>query len=268
MPKSRTFTVGGLDDPPRINGVSVRTGRQSYLGLHESMLPKTTTGLRPNTPEHDAFLKSCEDVYKTDQAKLDKTNPKDILGATKPMLGLNPRVALLWMAKAFEFGAHGRDANGVQVRPKGYGEYNWRDRHVSEMVYVHAMERHIADYLDGQDLAADSKVKHLGHIMACAAILLDAEECGAIKRDRPKPGKAADLIERMTINKDSAKTELPSRTLTEQWFQDSYNALLKEIDNDTSLNLTSRVARSSKRRGKGRRQGKADRHGRGRKARQ
>lgn len=221
----------------------------AYLGVHESMLPKTTTGQRPLE---------------------DKTNPKDILGATKPMLGLNPRVALLWMAKAFEFGAHGRDANGVQVRPKGYGEYNWRERDVSEMVYVHAMERHIADYVDGQDLASDSKVKHLGHIMACAAILLDAEECGALKRDRPKPGKAADLIERMTIKKESAKTENKLSYNIEidfdRLWQDALNNFEKELLNGTEPLLRHRAG-PSKRRGKGRRQGKADHHGRGRKAR-
>lgn len=136
----------------------------------------------------------------------DRTNPKAALGATKPMLGLNPPVALLHMAKAFEFGAHGRDANGVQVRPKGYGEFNWRNTDIAEMVYVHAALRHWADYLDGEDVASDSKVKHLGHIMACCAILLDAEECGTLVRNRPPKGKAASLIERMTIKTPVANT--------------------------------------------------------------
>lgn len=136
----------------------------------------------------------------------DRTNPKAALGATKPMLGLNPPVALLHMAKAFEFGAHGRDANGVQVRPKGYGEFNWRNTDIAEMVYVHAALRHWADYLDGEDVASDSKVKHLGHIMACCAILLDAEECGTLVRNRPPKGKAASLIERMTIKTPAANT--------------------------------------------------------------
>lgn len=203
----------------------------------------------------------------------DRTNPKDILGATKPMLGLNPRVALLWMAKAFEFGAYGRDANGVQVREKGYGEYNWRDRAVSEMVYVHAMERHIADYVDGQDLASDSKVKHLGHIMACAAILLDAEECGALKRDRPKPGNAADLIERMTIKKkEPAKTEDLKVNIEidcEKLLHESMAKLEKEMFNGSLGTLYRNLphVRAAKRRGKGRGQVKADHHNRRRKAR-
>lgn len=129
----------------------------------------------------------------------DRTNPKEILGKTKPMLGLNPRVALIWMAKAFEFGAHGRDAEGKQVRPKGYGEYNWRNTDIRSMVYVHAIERHLADYIDGEDVASDSKVKHLGHIMACCAIALDAEENGTLIDDRPPKGKAGSLIDRLTV---------------------------------------------------------------------
>ncbi len=136
----------------------------------------------------------------------DKTNPKEILGKTKPMLGLNPRVALVWMAKAFEFGAHGLNALGEKVRPQGYGEYNWRNTEIRTMVYVHAMERHIADFVDGEDVADDSKVKHLGHIMACAAILLDAEECGTLIDDRPPKGKAASLIARLT---HAIKSALP-----------------------------------------------------------
>lgn len=264
--------VGDMDSPPRIStkrGNKWDTVEVRGEGDGAYFAPKTTTGLRPNTPEHQKFLDECVAVYEKNQAKMDKTNPKDILGATKPMLGLNPRVALLWMAKAFEFGAHGRDANGVQVRPKGYGEYNWRERDVSEMVYVHAMERHIADYLDGQDLASDSKCKHLGHIMACAAILLDAEECGALKRDRPKPGKAADLIERMTIKKESAKTESPDLLLTDKWFNETYVALIKEIENDQAPAPAFIAIRRSRPagRGKGRRQVKANHHGQRRKAR-
>lgn len=221
---------------------------------------------------------------------MDKTNPKEILGATKPMLGLNPAVALLWMAKAFEFGAYGRDAQGNQVREKGYGEYNWRETTIAEMVYVHAMQRHMLDYLDGEDLASDSKVKHLGHIMACCAILLDAEECGTLKRNRPKPGKAASLIERMTIKKpavaetitiDFAKTFQRISNLSPEAFEAEYQKAYKKFLADQYSNLEKEYLHdagpeffepptdffSSERRVKSRGQVKADHHGRRRKAR-
>lgn len=224
----------------------------------------TTTGQRDLT-KYPAVVTGRMPAAKMD----DRTNPKAALGATKPMLGLNPPSALVWMAKAFEFGSHGRDALGAQVRPKGYGEYNWRNTEISEMVYVHAMDRHKADYLDGQDLASDSKVKHLAHIMACCAILIDAEECGTLVHDRPPPGKAAELIERLTVKKEPVKTESPDLLLTDKWFNETYSALLKEIENDQAPAPAFIAIRRSRPagRGKGRRQVKADHHGQRRKAR-
>lgn len=126
------------------------------------------------------------------------TNPKDLLGMKKPPLWLNPRAALLWMAKAFEFGAYGVNALGEKIREKGYGPYNWREKKVSATVYIAAAERHLAEYLDGDNVADDSKVKHLGHAMACCAIILDAEENGNLIDDRPPKGPASKLIKFLT----------------------------------------------------------------------
>lgn len=127
------------------------------------------------------------------------SNPKDVLGMKKAPLALNPSVALIHMAKAFEFGAYGRDANGVQVRPKGYGIYNWRENAVSAMVYINAAQRHLAEYLDRTDVADDSKVQQLGHVMACCAIVLDAMEQGNLIDDRPLKGRASEVIERLKV---------------------------------------------------------------------
>ncbi len=136
----------------------------------------------------------------------DSTNPKDLLGNKKPPMWLNPRAALVWMAKAFEFGGYGVNALGEKVREKGYGPYNWRENPVRATVYIAAMERHLAEYLDGDDVAADSKVMHLGHIMACAAILIDAKELGNLVDDRPVKGPVAQLLSRLTL-KDPPKPE-------------------------------------------------------------
>ncbi len=139
------------------------------------------------------------------QTPADTTNPKDKLGAKKPQTWLNPRAALMHMAKAFEFGAYGTDAEGVQVRknadgsPFGYGPFNWRDKKVKATVYIAAMDRHIAEYLDGDDKASDSKCLHLAHIMACAAILIDAVENGNLIDDRPMRGPAAKVIAALTL---------------------------------------------------------------------
>lgn len=135
---------------------------------------------------------------------IEGTNPKDLLGMKKPQMWLNPRAALVWMAKAFEFGGYGLNALGERVREIGYGPYNWRTKPVKATVYIAAMERHLAEYLDGDDLASDSKVPHLGHIMACAAILIDATELGNLVDDRPTKGPVARLLTALTL-KDPPK---------------------------------------------------------------
>jgi hypothetical protein len=52
--------------------------------------------------------------------------------------------------------------------------------------------------LDGEELAADSGVHHLGHARACCNILLDAAENGFLVDNRPKKGKTSELIDRLT----------------------------------------------------------------------
>lgn len=123
-------------------------------------------------------------------------NPKEAMGQAKPPLGLIPPSAEIEEARAFNYGAfHAPRKDGGF----GYGPFNWRENPVKLMTYIHAMKRHIDDYLDGQHDAADSGVHHMGHLRACAAIIIDAESCGMLIDDRPKPGKAAELIEKYTV---------------------------------------------------------------------
>ena len=53
------------------------------------------------------------------------------------------------------------------------------------MTYLGAMKRHIDALLDGEDLAPDSGVHHLGHIAASCAIVLDAGKNGTLVDNRP-----------------------------------------------------------------------------------
>lgn len=104
----------------------------------------------------------------------DLANPKDLIGAKKLSLTVFPDVAL----------AHGTHAmmNGA----KKYGPYNWRDKKVRASIYIEAARRHLAQWLDREEHAYDSGVHHLGHAMACCAILLDAQEAGCLVDDRPQ----------------------------------------------------------------------------------
>lgn len=123
------------------------------------------------------------------------TNPKDRVGMKKPPLELIPPVALIHESMAFKDGA------------KKYGPYNWRDEKVSARIYVAAAMRHLQEWLDGEELSQDAHVHHLGHARACCGILLDAQSLGQLVDDRPKPGKAAELIAQFT---EKTSTPIPS----------------------------------------------------------
>jgi hypothetical protein len=100
-------------------------------------------------------------------------DPKRAAGALKPQLQLIPPVFNEAVAAALSHGA---------VK---YGPWNWRENKVEMMTYLGAMKRHIDALLDGEDLAPDSGVHHLGHIAASCAIVLDAGRHGTLVDNRP-----------------------------------------------------------------------------------
>lgn len=115
------------------------------------------------------------------------SNPKTLVGITKPPLHAIPPSALLHLGLAM--------VNGERK----YGPFNWRDDPVSFSVYYDAAMRHWLAAWDGEDVAPDSGVLHLGHAMACAAILIDAAACGTLNDDRPKvKGPTPVLIQALT----------------------------------------------------------------------
>ena len=113
-------------------------------------------------------------------------NPKTVYGLKKVALALNPFPALIHMARAFMDGA------------RKYGPYNWRKKKVSSTVYIHAAQRHIAQWFDGEEQDPVSKVHHLGHAMACLAIILDAQAVGNLNDDRPPAANTGDLLRALT----------------------------------------------------------------------
>ena len=86
-----------------------------------------------------------------------------------------PPVAVIQLGAAMQDGAN------------KYGTLNWRDTGVTASVFYDAMMRHLLDWRDGNNKASDSGVHHLAHLMAGAAIVLDAESRGILNDDRPSP---------------------------------------------------------------------------------
>jgi len=131
------------------------------------------------------------------------TNPKDLVGAKKAPMGLLPAAGVIHGNLAMENGAN------------KYGPYNWREHAVQYTIYIDAIERHLVAVRDGEDLAQDSMVHHLGHIIAGASILLDAMECGKLIDDRPKSGPAAQILERInTQRKEKSRCNSSGRNST------------------------------------------------------
>lgn len=117
-------------------------------------------------------------------SKATTTNPKDLLGNKKVSITKFPMTALI-------HGAHAM-MNGADK----YGPYNWRAKDVIASIYIDAAIRHITAWFEREQVAEDSGVHHLGHALACLAILLDAEEHNNLVDDRPN-AKSSDVIKNL-----------------------------------------------------------------------
>lgn len=115
------------------------------------------------------------------------TNPKDLIGITKPGISAIPASALWHLGRAMSEGK------------QKYGLYNWRETKVQSDIYFDAMMRHAWAWNDGQELAdGPLQCHHLAHVMACAAILLDGMETSQLIDKRGRPGTLPTLLTRYT----------------------------------------------------------------------
>lgn len=102
-----------------------------------------------------------------------ETNPKDAIGDKKVPLWLcSPIAKAHWAVAQF-------------VGMVKYGAWNWRSAGIRSSIYLSAMQRHLDAYTSGEEVDPMDETSHLGHIMACAAILIDAKAAGKLNDDRP-----------------------------------------------------------------------------------
>ena len=129
------------------------------------------------------------------------TNPKDAIGDKKVALALlSPIAKAAWSLAQFA---------GMCK----YGAWNWRVSGVRSSVYLSAMQRHLDAYLSGEECDPVDGTRHLGNIMACAAILLDARAAGKLTDDRPPSvslrGTYAEVEAQMTRLKELYADKTP-----------------------------------------------------------
>lgn len=117
------------------------------------------------------------------KAETKDTNPKDAIGMTKLPMHLIPGTAKAYLAVAFLEGA------------LKYGKYNWRVAGVRASIYMDAMERHYEKFKNGEWADPVTHVPHLASIMACSAIILDADAVGKLTDDRPPMGTEPEVID-------------------------------------------------------------------------
>lgn len=130
-------------------------------------------------------------------------------GQAKPSPALVPSSAILEIAQAFRDGA------------EKYTAYNWRDKPVPTMTYLNAALRHMYAYLDGEERSEDADCLHLAHAAACFCIVMDAAACGTLIDDRPKKGKAPEII--------AAETERNRARLAQREVPDAEDFFAKDL---------------------------------------
>jgi hypothetical protein len=91
----------------------------------------------------------------------------------KPDLSLNPSVALEEMAYAFMLGE------------KKYGRYNFHNGMEASRL-VAACLRHVHAWNEGENLDKESGRSHLGHALACLAMILQQQKLGTLRDNRAK----------------------------------------------------------------------------------
>jgi len=103
-------------------------------------------------------------------------NPKAVAGRRKIAHHHTPKLPVLYQAAIHELGA------------RKYGSFNWRAKPIQLTDYIDAIRRHLDELEAGVDLDAESGLPHCAHIMATAAIVIDAAAFGSLIDDRsPTP---------------------------------------------------------------------------------
>lgn len=117
--------------------------------------------------------KPCDIKSIIQEAARKASNPKDAVASTRiPLWLLSPIAKAHWALAQF--------AGAVK-----YGAWNWRVVGVRSSVYLSAAQRHLDAYSAGEELDPVDGTHHLGNLMACCAILLDASAAGQLTDDRP-----------------------------------------------------------------------------------
>ena len=146
---------------------------------------------------YDRVCSNCNGALIDERSK--PTNPKDKLGSNKIPYHLFPKTAVAHGTLAMLYGA------------LLYGRSNFRAIGVRASIYYDACSRHLDKWFEGETYDKDSGVHHLGHALACIAIILDAEAANKLNDDRMVKGGYLELMEKLTPEVKRLKHEFDDR---------------------------------------------------------
>lgn len=158
------------------------------------------------------------DLPTSTMSELNPYDPKREEGLKKAPLHLLPSTGCHETSWAFAHGA------------AKYGPWNWRKQRVCISTYRAAMQRHLDQMFEGEDVDADSGRSHLAHIIASAMILIDAKAAGTLEDDRPP---------RLTCNSPSDSKTAKSPISPEAEQEDSTETNIKTASVSFTKNRTS-----------------------------
>jgi hypothetical protein len=148
--------------------------RQQQMDIEQDEVKRNVINFKPVAKMNEAIERQQQMDIEQDEVKRTVINKKNAVGATKADTSCIPAVAIFALGAAMKDGAVKYDA------------YNYRESDVTASVFHNAMQRHAWDWWEGENYAPDSLVHHLGHLMACCAIVLDSISQGNFIDDRPK----------------------------------------------------------------------------------
>lgn len=146
-----------------------------------------------------------------------ETNPKDAIGSNKVPLHLWPSTATAIGSIALLNGA------------LKYGRSNWRVAGVRASIYADAAKRHLDAWFEGEETDPDDGVDHLGAVLACLAILVDARAAGKLNDDRAVQGGYRKTINECTSEVTRLKELHAGKEPKHYTINDSPGSILNEL---------------------------------------
>lgn len=143
--------------------------------------------------DRDAALAAIEEEFGPDEVSIypDLSHVESILDEVRNPKDAEARRSGKARLDLLEPAANTETAHALAFGAAKYGVQNYITIPIHARVYLAAIQRHLDAWKNGEDVAEDSGVHHLGHIAANVHIALAAMDAGSFVDDRG-PGKPVD----------------------------------------------------------------------------